>query len=136
MRGYFVTCSLKEAIIFARDTHLNEEALAEQEKKKVQVMYSLLLQKFDKSLNEELYHAHNKPLHVLLDMTNFTGNYCLEALSLFTGFAKTNKSFIERTASFGGSDKVKMAGEIVITLSGRDNIKIFNTKEEALNWLK
>jgi hypothetical protein len=82
------------------------------------------------------YHAHNKPLHVLLDMTNFTGNYCLEALSLFTGFAKTNKSFIERTASFGGSDKVKMAGEIVITLSGRDNIKIFNTKEEALNWLK
>jgi hypothetical protein len=29
-----------------------------------------------------------------------------------------------------------MAGEIVITLSGRDNIKIFNTKEEALNWLK
>jgi hypothetical protein len=57
MRGYFVTCSLKEAIIFARDTHLNEEALAEQEKKKVQVMYSLLLQKFDKSLNEELYHA-------------------------------------------------------------------------------
>ena len=82
------------------------------------------------------YHARNKPVHVLLDMTNFTGNYCLEALSLFTGFAKTNKSFIEKTASFGGSDKVKMAGEIVITLSGRDNIKIFNTKEEALAWVK
>ncbi len=82
------------------------------------------------------YHIENKPLHILLDLTNFTGNYCLDALSLFTGFAKTNKSFVEKTASFGGSDKVKMAGEIVITLSGRDNIKIFNTKEEALAWLK
>jgi hypothetical protein len=82
------------------------------------------------------YHVHNKPLRILLDMTHFTGNYCLEALSLFTGFAKTNKSFIEKTASFGGNDKVKMAGEIVITLSGRDNVKIFNSKEEALNWLK
>ncbi len=87
------------------------------------------------ALIADQYHVHDRPLHILLDLTDFSGNYCLEALSLFTGFAKTNKSFIEKTASFGGTDKVKMAGEIVITLSGRDNIKICSTKEEALAWL-
>lgn len=74
MRGYFVTCSPKEAIIFARDTPLNEEALAEWEKKKVQVMYNLLLQKFDKLLNGELYHALQATGDRYLEETNYWGD--------------------------------------------------------------
>jgi hypothetical protein len=57
-------------------------------------------------------------------------------LHVLTNFAKENKPYIEKTASFGGSYKVKMAGEIIITLSQRDNIKIFDKEEEAIAWLR
>lgn len=87
------------------------------------------------SIIVDSYRDHSIKVHVLLDMTGFSGTYTLEALMTLTEFAKKNKPFIDKTASFGGSDKVKMAGEIVITLSHRDNIRIFNTKEEATTWL-
>ncbi len=87
------------------------------------------------TLITDQYYAHDKKLHILIDLTHFTGNYSLDSLSLLTEFAKNNKPFIEKTASFGGSYKIKMAGEIIVVLSHRDNIKMFDQKEEALAWL-
>lgn len=86
-------------------------------------------------LIEEYYQAHTRKVRVILDIRNFTGNYSLEALNALVGFARKNTPYVDRTASFGGSDKVKMAGEVAIALSMRDNIKIFDTKEEAMTWL-
>ncbi len=84
---------------------------------------------------QDYYQAHTRKVRVILDIEHFTGNYNLDALDALVSFAKRNTPFVDRTASFGGSDKVKMAGEVAIALSMRDNIKIFNTKEEALTWV-
>ena len=81
------------------------------------------------------YKKSLKKLRILLDMTDFSGIYSINALNILVEFAVHNKLFVEKTASFGGSDKIKMAGEAAIALSGRHNIEIFNTKEEALKWL-
>ncbi len=86
-------------------------------------------------LIEQYYQAHTRKVRVVLDIQNFTGNYSLDALNALVSFAKKNTPYVDRTASFGGSDKVKMAGEVAIALSMRDNIKIFDTKEEAMTWL-
>lgn len=81
------------------------------------------------------FNETQKKIHILLDMSEFSGNYSLDALTSIVEFAKGNVPYVEKTACFGGSDKVNMAGEIAIVLSHRDNIKICHTKEEALQWL-
>lgn len=86
-------------------------------------------------LIEGYYQAHTRKVRVILNMQHFTGNYSLDALTALVSFAKQNTPYVDRAASFGGSDKVKMAGEVAIALSGRDNVKIFDTKEEAMTWL-
>ena len=84
---------------------------------------------------QKYFKDSGKKIHILLDIVDFTGNYSLDALTSLVSFAKNNKLFVEKTATFGGSDKVKMAGKIAITLSNRDNIKMFDTKDEAEAWL-
>lgn len=84
---------------------------------------------------EEESKKEGQKIRILLDMTNFSGNYALDALSALVAFAKHNEPFVERTASFGGSDKVTMAGEVAIALSGRKNIKLFDTRHDAVAWL-
>lgn len=86
-------------------------------------------------LIREYYQAHTRKVRVILDIERFSGNYSLDALNALVSFARQNTPYVDRTASFGGSDKVKMAGEVAIALSMRDNIKICNTKEEALTWV-
>lgn len=81
------------------------------------------------------FKEDGKKVLILLDVTGFTGNYSLDALTALIEFAKNDKMFVEKTASFGGSDKVKIAGEIAITLSNRSNIEIFGTEKEAITWL-
>jgi hypothetical protein len=51
------------------------------------------------------------------------------------GFAKETEVFTARAAVCGGSLVAKMAAEMVIALSKRTNIKMFNDKAEALAWL-
>lgn len=102
------------------------ESVAESFKEDLAVATEVITKKF----KEE-----GKKVLVLLDVSGFTGNYSLDALTALIEFAKNDKLFVEKTASFGGSDKVKIAGEIAITLSNRHNIEIFNTKEEAVTWL-
>lgn len=87
------------------------------------------------SIIEQEFKKEGQKVRILLDMTNFSGNYALDALSALVSFAKHNGPFVERTASFGGSDKVTMAGEVAIALSGRSNIKIFDTRHDAVAWL-
>ena len=82
------------------------------------------------------FEKSGKKVKILLDMTKFSGNYNAEALRILSEFAAGNKDYVYRTASFGGSDKVKTAGEIATLLSGRENIKIFNTEDEAFVWLQ
>lgn len=88
-----------------------------------------------KNLIADYHAAHTRKVKVLLNMTDFSGTYNLNALNALVGFARENTPYVDRTASFGGSDKVKMAGEIAIALADRDNIKVCDTKEEAERWI-
>ncbi len=90
---------------------------------------------FASGVIEKYREEQGAPIHILLDLTDFSGNYALDALSALVAFAKHNKSLVARTATFGGSDKVTMAGEVAIALSGRDNIKIFKRRDDAVAWL-
>jgi hypothetical protein len=84
----------------------------------------------------KLSEKQGKKIKILLDMTQFTGEYSAEAVQLLTDFAKHNSKYVEKTASFGGSEKVKTAGEIIMSLSQRENIKICKTEDEARAWLE
>lgn len=88
-----------------------------------------------KVLIQKKYEQDHRPVKILLDVSHFTGEYAPEALDALVDFAKTNAPYVEKTASFGGSDKAKMAGEAAIALSGRDNIRMFESKVDAVLWL-
>lgn len=79
--------------------------------------------------------ASEKKIKTLLDMTHFTGKFSTDAMRVLAQFATNNEPYIEKTASFGGDHMIQMAGTMVTHLAHRDNIKIFDTKEDALNWL-
>jgi len=82
------------------------------------------------------YNTQGRQLKALIDLTRFTGKYDSKAVEVIAEFARSNKIYIEKTGGFGGSDKARMAGEMVAALAERDNIRFFKTKEEAVAWLK
>jgi len=48
---------------------------------------------------------------------------------------KENQPYIEKTATFGANFVIKLLEETIITMAGRDNIKVFKNKEDAMKWL-
>lgn len=72
---------------------------------------------------------------ILFDMTAFTGEYSVSALQVFITFSKDTKPYVAKTACYGGPMTGQVAGEMVATLAGRDNIKFFRTYDDALAWL-
>jgi hypothetical protein len=88
-----------------------------------------------KLLIQKKYEQDHEPVKILLDVSHFTGEYASEALDMLALFAKENALYVKKTASFGGSDKIKMAGGATIALSGRDNICMFDSKIDAVLWL-
>mgnify|MGYP001591577502 CR=1 FL=1 len=74
-------------------------------------------------------------IKVLIDITNFTATYVSEAVDALVELAREDKELVEKTAVFGGSTKVRVIGDTIIMLSGRKNIKFFENKTEAVEWL-
>ncbi len=83
----------------------------------------------------DAYTELGHKVKVLLDVSDFSGTYNAEALTALVDFARKDEAIVEKTASFGGSDKVKIAGEVAIALSHRTSIQIFDTEEDAKAWL-
>lgn len=73
-REYFVTCTPKEAIIFVGENPLGESEMKVWNTRKVEVMKKLLLQKFDKELNPELYEKLQETGDKSLEETNYWGD--------------------------------------------------------------
>ncbi len=44
---------------------------------------------------------------------------------------KDNRPFIRRTFVFGLSDRMSFAARVILRASGRDNIEVVDTEEEA-----
>lgn len=81
-------------------------------------------------------HAKSgKKVRILIDMSGFTDVYDVSCMEAFSEFARRVAGRVEKTAGYGGSLKARAAGDIVVALAFRDNIKFFSTKEEAEAWL-
>lgn len=85
---------------------------------------------------EAQYRQSGAQVRVLLELTNFDGIYVPEAIEWMSSLAKDDARYVEKTACFGGSSMVQLAGDVVLAFAMRDNIKFFNTQEEALEWLE
>lgn len=79
-------------------------------------------------------HAKKGPVLCLVDITGMK-TYHADILTNFATLMKDNEPYILRTATFGGNVAITMAEDVIIALSGRNNLKAFHTKEEALAWL-
>lgn len=83
----------------------------------------------------EHYLKTNQKVRILLDMSAFSGNYDVSALEAMTELASSDKEFVDKTAVFGGEKRGTLASEAISALAGRENIKVFDTHEAAVNWL-
>ncbi len=90
----------------------------------------------DQGVLKEQFHLQGKGLRILFDLSEFSGVYSAKAVAEMARFAKGNTEMVLKTACFGGPKTVQMAAEVVVALSGRDNIKFFETQEEAEAWLR
>ncbi len=84
---------------------------------------------------EELFKKKRGLIRILLDITDFTGTYSMDAMMVMKQFATHNRPFVYRTGVFGGSDTARVAAEITVALAGRDNIRFFKTRADAMRWL-
>jgi len=82
-----------------------------------------------------LHKAQGQGIRILLNISNFDAEVVMEAVTALVNFARADKEYVFRTAIFGASKKLKVIGDSIVTLSGRSNIKFFETKEEAMHWL-
>lgn len=83
---------------------------------------------------EDLFRKKNKRVLCLVDISELK-KYDSEVLVELAALMKDNEPFVERTATFGGSSYMIMAEDVVVALSGRKNLKGFETKEKAMSWL-
>jgi hypothetical protein len=75
-----------------------------------------------------------KKLNVLADVSAL--QYTSAAiLNEMVTLMKNDDPYIRKTATFGANPAIFAAGEIVLALSGRENVKAFHTEEEARAWL-
>lgn len=83
----------------------------------------------------DLFNKHDKRVLCLVDISTLSG-YHPDVLVSLAQMMKENEPFVLRTATFGGGQYMIMAEDIVIALSGRKNLRAFNTKQEAISWLQ
>ena len=88
-----------------------------------------------RKLVENMHGKMGRKVKILVDLTRFSGKYAVKSFSELVNSAKLSKPHIEKSALFGGSFQVKLTVEAVIALSQRENMKIFETKQQALEWL-
>ena len=89
----------------------------------------------DETIREQ-YHETGQPVHILMDMNGFSHVYDLATLERFAQFAEKHGHDVAKTAGFGSSKQTRAAAAALLAFTDRDNIRFFETKEEALAWLE
>lgn len=84
---------------------------------------------------KDLFEKKKGKVLCLVDISGLQ-EYHPEVLTDLAGMMKVNEPYVLRTATFGGNAYMTMAEDIVIALSGRKNLRAFNTRAEALVWLR
>lgn len=88
-----------------------------------------------RDLDEYLNKVHDNGL-VLIDMTK-TGRPSSEARKVHAMNIKNENEKFKKAAFFGATVMNRVLANFIIKASGRgDKVRYFNTKEEAIVWLK
>lgn len=72
---------------------------------------------------------------VLFDLSGFTGVYNVGAMMAMKDLSDHNRSFVKRTAVFGGSPLARVAAELTIEFINDPTIRMFQDRDAALEWL-
>lgn len=88
-----------------------------------------------KLVKEESERVGHK-LNILFDLSEFTGTYNVGAMLAMKRLEEHNRPFSNKTAVYGGSAAAQVAAELTLELIGRDTLKLFKNKEDAVAWLR
>ncbi|GAK52774.1 hypothetical protein U14_04031 [Candidatus Moduliflexus flocculans] len=78
----------------------------------------------------------SRPLNSLLTLTDVTNSYFdSDIISAMKEYAAHNKPYIKAGAVVGISGARKIIFNSVLFFSGRDNLKMFDTRNHAMEWL-
>ncbi len=80
-------------------------------------------------------HKKRGSVLCLVDISKLA-TYHPDVLTTLANLMKDNEPYVLRTATFGGSPLITMAEDVIVALSGRNNLKAFPLKEDALYWLE
>ncbi|TAL49480.1 hypothetical protein EPN83_00450 [Patescibacteria group bacterium] len=83
---------------------------------------------------KSLFDKKGERVLCLIDISELH-QYDAEVVTQLVALMKENEPYVLRTATFGGTQYMIMAEDVVVALSGRKNLKGFRNKEEAIEWL-
>lgn len=83
---------------------------------------------------KDRYENTYVPVKVVINVTEVS-DYAPEAVTILTNLLIEDKHLVHRSATYGGSQYILMAQEMLASLSGRSNFKAFSKKEEAMKWV-
>ncbi len=89
---------------------------------------------FVTELREALVAGNGKS-KVLTDITAMKGNPSREAKEIVAEGIRDNRPMIEKSAVCGLSTTKRLAAWFIFLLSGRKDIKLFKTREDAVRYL-
>lgn len=98
-----------------------------------------LLSEWAEGLNKSIKELKGNSDHsicVLIDITNLETYTSPEIVTLLAELMKKDNPYVYKTATFGGNYTHEMTQGVISSLSNRDNMKNFKTKDEAVEWLK
>ncbi len=104
---------------------------------KLEGLNLVALEKWTKEVHEivkDRYENTYTAVKVIIDVDG-VAEYAPEAVTILTNLLMADKQFVHRSATFGGSEYILMAQDMLASLSGRTNFKSFKTKDEAIKWV-
>jgi hypothetical protein len=84
---------------------------------------------------KDFYTKSGKPIKILVDMTTFEAGPNSKTFESLVDLAKGDKGLVDKTAMYGGSTTLQAFIKALMYLSGRTNMKLLKSREEALEWL-
>ena len=84
---------------------------------------------------KDTHQKTGKKVRSLVDLKDLGSDYDIGVIKIISSLMKENQPYIEKTATFGANFVIKLLEETIITMAGRDNIKVFKNKEDAMKWL-
>lgn len=88
-----------------------------------------------KKLVKSESEKRDRKMRVLFDLTKFSGTYNVESMIAMKNLEEHNRPYVLKTAVYGGSPAAQIAAELTLELIGRENLRLFPNRDEALEWL-